>query len=123
MWIANRVNWPSDVHPGHGLPIIAKIEGVGSDLPEIVERFYGVREDICLAINRKAGLPDEPQHSLSGETAYFYTSSFDITAALASTDSYTLGDDFPDLIGAHTFCTIWTASPRRWFLWHVVKAR
>lgn len=121
--LPNNSDWPSDFMPGHGLAVVAKVDQVGSDLPEIMESYYGIKEDVCLAINRQAGLPDEPQHSFASETLYAYRNTVDIVAALSSSDSYIFGDDFDDLDGATTFCTVWTTSPKRWFLWHVIVAR
>jgi len=114
-------DWPSGLMPGHSIPTIAKVEGVGSDQPEIVLRYIGIKEDVCIAINRRMGLPDEPQQTIYSETGYVMNG--DPTPKFAATNMYWFGDDFADLIGARTFCTVWTTAPKVWNLWHVVKER
>lgn len=108
--------------PGHWEPLIVKIEGLGSDLPEIFVRLMSINKDLCRLINVKLGIPDTSLLPDSGGTNYSMTD--DPSAALSASNAITYGNDYPDLYGKATFCQIdLTSSTENGFFMHAIKIR
>jgi|AntRauTorcE11897_2_1112592.scaffolds.fasta_scaffold02731_9 hypothetical protein len=113
----------TDLTPGHHMPLIAPIYGVGTPLPEIVLQFRAVKPEICREINRKFGLPAEIT-----EEGYIWLFDDDPTADLENTvvTANMFGGDAaaPELEGARTFCVdAPTDTHDGIYLYHVLRAR
>jgi hypothetical protein len=96
-----------------------KVVGVGSDLPEVALIFPALKKSICTALNRGLGLADEPSYSLAGEQSYGFR--LDPTVDLSANDTWTFGDDFPDLIGKTSFCA--GNATTGYYFYHIVVPR
>ncbi|MDQ7018846.1 MAG: hypothetical protein Q9M33_06750 [Robiginitomaculum sp.] len=94
-------NWEK---PGHWSPLVANVVNISSSKNDIVIRIVALNIDVCKALNRKVGLPEIPNADFAGES--FISVAGDVTTKIDTANPYTFGDDFPDLAGAHDFCTI-----------------
>tara|TARA_B100000686_G_scaffold345572_1_gene430429 strand:- start:51 stop:740 length:690 start_codon:yes stop_codon:yes gene_type:complete len=84
---------------GHNDILIGNVEGLGSDLPELILRVFILDPEVCVEINRMAGLPANPTLNLTGQTEYRAVGDF--TASLTATDAWTFDGD---LAGKNQFC-------------------
>ena len=99
--------WPAaSIRPGHYNIELMEIEGLGSDLPELVIRYYGISADICEELHRQASFASNAG-TFTGSTPAFMTG--DPTAGLAGTDARSVTGD---LAGQSIFCGYGSFSTR-----------
>lgn len=108
--------------PGFHHAAIYEITDVGTELPEIVLVVGKINLEVCAAINRRLGIPENQGGDRTGND--FYIQEGDPSVGLASSNAYTYGDDVGEepLIGKESFCLVNTAGTLGNFF-GVVKVR
>ena len=97
---------PTYTKPGHWYPIISNVVNIGSSKNDIMFLIIGLDVNVCKALNRKVGLPQNPAYSIASEN--FTQFNGNVPTKIDIANPWTFGDDFPDLKGAHDFCTIFS---------------
>lgn len=109
--------------------MVASIEGVGTDLPEILFTYCGIRTEICRAINRGTGIqgadssPVDNMHGFTAENHYAQFSGNMSNIPVTTPGRFGGSDGDPRLVGAHSFCSE-TGNPTQGnFFYHVLLPR
>lgn len=89
--------------PGHKSFTMTNTVNIGSPLPDISVRINTIKKEVCNAVNRRMGIPEDLSNSgQSGVIVQYQGNLTQITNALNSTTAYTW--TAPELAGKHTFC-------------------
>jgi len=106
---------------------VARVDGVGSDAPDLLLMTPGLHDDICSAINTQFGIANKvdgtpPDDSISSSGATLVTYQGALTSFPNPTpEGIALGNNAPQIAGKRTFCVTNTGINN--YFYHVLIAR